>query len=237
MGTAVSKQWARWIGAGQGACVVAWHVRAADSEWVTHVWQGAQAEAGLPAPALAVDGIEGWLVCFALPEPRPSTEACAALRELIRGLLRHAGVSASAGEVAAWRFSCWPQDLPAAASGGADEAPVPRQMGADRWSAFVAPDLVPVFAESPWLDCPPSEDGQAALMARLQPMSTADWARLVKASGPDVAPSRAHEPGLSRQADGAVADDPRSFLTAVMNDASVDMALRIEAARVLLAHG
>lgn len=237
MGSAVSKQWARWIGAGQGACVVAWHVRAADSEWVTRVWQGAQAEAGLPAPALAVDGSEGWMVCFALPEPRPSAEAVAALRELIRGLLRQAGVSVSPTDVAAWRLSCWPQELPVSASGGWDQVPVPRQIGPDRWSAFVAPDLVPVFADSPWLDCPPSEDGQAALMARLQPMNTEDWARLVKASGPGVLSPSADESGLGRQACGPVAGDPRSFLTAVMNDASVDMALRIEAARVLLAHG
>lgn len=232
----LSKQWSRLLGAGPGASVVAWHVRAADSEWVSRVWVAAQAEAGLPAPALAVDGAGGWLVCFALPGSPAPVEARAVLRELIRSLLHHAGETVSAQDVAAWRFTCWPADL--AADGAlADGVPVPRQTGPDRWSAFVAPDLVPVFAESPWLDCAPGEEGQAALLSKLQPMAKADLARLVASQASDKAPVVSPESGLGRQGGEAVAGDPRSFLLSVMNDASVDMALRIEAARVLLAHG
>lgn len=239
MGTALSNQWSRLIGQGQGACVVAWHVRAADSEWVSRVWVGVQAEAGWPAPALAVDGAEGWLVCFALPPARPVAEARSVLRALIQDLLRRAGVTVSASDVAAWRFTCWPDELPADAATGAttDNVPVPRQTGPDRWSAFVAPDLVPVFAESPWLDCEPGQEGQAALLGKLQPISAADWARMAPPPASEVSPAVADESGLGRQGGKAVAGDPRSFLLTVMNDASVDMALRIEAARVLLAHG
>lgn len=239
--SALSNQWSRLIGQGrgQGARVVAWHVRAADSEWVSRVWAGVQAEAGWPAPALAVDGAEGWLVCFALPPAQPAAEARAVLRALIQGLLRQAGVTVSASDVAAWRFTCWPDELPADVSTGAttDSVPVPRQTGPDRWSAFVAPDLVPVFAESPWLDCEPGQEGQAALLGKLQPISAADWARMAPPPASQAGPAVADESGLGRQGTQAVAGDPRSFLLTVMNDASVDMALRIEAARVLLAHG
>ncbi len=160
MDTVLSNQWARLMAGGDGAGadaatgvrVVAWHVRAADSEWVSRVWLGAQNEAGLSAPAIAVDGSEGWLLCFALPSvpsAPPPAEAVAVLRALIRAWLQQVGVTASPADAAAWRFTCWPSTRVA------DDVPVPRQVGPDRWSAFVAPDLVPVFAESPWLDCAP----------------------------------------------------------------------------------
>ena len=175
MGAALLSQWARLLGDGTGheatgVRVVAWHVRAANSGWVSRVWLGAQNEAGLPAPAIAVDGSEGWLLCFALPPDQPQAGAVALLRELIRSWLNQTDATVSTvstQDAAAWRFTCWPQELPA------DGVPVPRQVGPDRWSAFVAPDLVPVFAESPWLDCAPGEEGQAALLGKLQPIPAA----------------------------------------------------------------
>lgn len=237
MNTALSSQWARLLGDGagpgagaSGARVVAWHVRAADSEWVSRVWLCAQNEAALPAPAIAVDGSEGWLLCFALPPDQPQAESVELLRELIRAWLSLGDAIISVQDAAAWRFTCWPQALPA------DGVPVPRQVGPDRWSAFVAPDLVPVFAESPWLDCKPGQEGQAALLGKLQPIAAADWARLLRAAAGNATSVAGDESGLGRQVDKVLAGDPRSFLLSVMNDTSVDMALRIEAARVLLAH-
>lgn len=254
MGTALSSQWARLLGgqAGAGtsstdARVVAWHVRAADSEWVSRVWLGAQNEAGLSAPAIAVDGSEGWLVCFALPPTPLQADAVEVLRERIRAWLNQGDATVSAQEAATWRFTCWPQALPA------DGVPVPRQVGPDRWSAFVAPDLVPVFAESPWLDCAPGEEGQAALLSRLQPIPAADWGRL-RAKSAQAASGQA-DAGVGNEAVGAretsghpmggeatpvgtvPTGDPRAFLLSVMNDPGVELPLRIEAARVLLAHG
>jgi hypothetical protein len=265
MRVALSKQWARLLGAGegaeqgaeQGARVVAWHVRAADSDWVSRVWTWVQTQAGLPAPAIAVDGRGGWLLCFALPSSRPVNEAQAVLRQLIRDGLDQGGATVSVADAAAWRLTCWPADLPADASD--DAVPVPRQVAPDRWSAFVAPDLVPVFAESPWLDCAPSEEGQAALLSKLVPIPAEQWARLLAVSSRDVADSLAdrvsHGDRVGQPAShpgaplnplcapqpasngAALGDAPRAFLLAVMNAASVDLALRIEAARVLLAHG
>lgn len=261
MGVALSKQWARLMGAQQGAeqgaRVVAWHVRAADSDWVSRVWTWVQTQAGLPAPAIAVDGQGGWLLCFALPSSRPVNEAQAVLRQLICDGLQHGGVAVSPADAAAWRLTCWPADLPADAC--EDAVPVPSQVAPDRWSAFVAPDLVPVFAESPWLDCAPSEEGQAALLSKLVPIPANEWAQLLTASSQDGSDSLADKvshgdgPGQAAAQRGApldslrapwstsngaaLRDAPRTFLLAVMNDASVDLALRIEAARVLLAHG
>lgn len=261
MGVALTKQWARLLGAASdaalGARVVAWHVPADDSDWVSQVWAWVQAQAGLPAPAIAVDGSQGWLLCFALPSPRPVNEAQAVLRQLIRDGLQQLGVAVSPADAAAWRFTCWPAGAPAVA--GEDAVPVPREVAPDRWSAFVAPDLVPVFAESPWLDCAPSEEGQAVLLSKLLPIPADGWARWLATSSQGQSDSHAETAGRAVggcQADAqaaaagrqltaplpapggaATSDAPRAFLLSVMNDASVDLALRIEAARVLLAHG
>lgn len=233
---ALSKQWSRLLGdtaqgGGQGVRLAAWRVDAADTERVSQVWLRAQTEAGLPAPAISVDGASGWQLWFALAQPRPQAEVERVLRCLISGWLNEPGAEAPLS------FACWPAEHEAAAGADAAWPPVPKQVAADRWSAFVSPDLVPVFAESPWLDCAPGEEGQAALLGKLQPIATADWVRLVASQASDKAPVERQESGLGRQGGEAVAGDPRSFLLSVMNDAGVDMALRIEAARVLLAHG
>jgi len=256
---ALDQQWSRLLGSSAdgdvqgGARVVAWHVPAAASACVGQVWAGVQAE--LPAPAIAVDGEAGWLLCFALPAAKPRDEARQVLTGLIQRVLTQADAGVPPTDVAGWRFTCWPLDGDGdgdddgAAATEASAWPVPRLVGPDRWSAFVAPDLVPVFADTPWLDCAPSEDGQAVLLSRLQAISAADWQRLLAEAAPVTAPANTPvattatsrltdaESGLGRQALPPVADDPRAFLRAVMNDTSVEMALRIEAARVLLAHG
>jgi hypothetical protein len=216
-------QWARLMGdaSEDGVRVVAWHVPVAQSDLVSCVWTLAQTLCELPAPAISVDGESGWQVWFALQEARPAPEVLSVLRAVIRRCLRESGSPPSEGDVSAWRFSCWP----AGRGADGDDAllPVPRQIAPDRWSAFVAPDLVPVFAETPWLDCEPSAEGQAALMGRWQAISMQTWG------------------GLSNLNEGATTarhvpiTDPRVFLQSVMNDDRVDMALRIEAARVLLA--
>jgi len=86
----------------------------------------------------------------------------------------------------------------------------------------VAPDLAPVFAEEPWLDTPPGEEGQADLLARLQSIKSAAL------PGPAAAAAAGATPAP------ATNSDPKRFLLEVMNDASVPLALRIEAAKALL---
>ncbi len=265
MGMSLSKlatQWSRLMGlteggpgqassagtsVGAGVRLVAWHVRMADSEWVSRVWSLAQSEAELPAPVISVDGASGWQLWFALAQPRSQAEVERVLGHLITSLLGDAGPGADP-----LSFTCWLCGAEVAVQSSDAKSvaavaawpPVPRQIGADRWSAFIAPDLVPVFAESPWLDCAPGEEGQAALLARLTPIDAADWARLAKAastaSHPVAAPAPvafAEAASAASSASAAPSGDPRAFLLSVMNDPGVEMALRIEAARVLLANG
>ncbi|MCV2352679.1 hypothetical protein LNV09_00740 [Paucibacter sp. B2R-40] len=195
----------------------------ADWTLMARVWRGAQADLALPAPAIAVSGVEGYLLCFSFAEPQPHRQALAfaeALRLRYLDDVDKARVVISTPDSAA---------LP------------PRQIDEqqDHWSAFVAPDLAPVFSAEPWLDIAPSREGQADLLSRLDSIQRADFsaamARLGAAPGPAAAVASAgsaastastghKEPGLG----------PERFLLKVMNDESVALALRIEAAKALL---
>jgi hypothetical protein len=109
-----------------------------------------------------------------------------------------------------------------------------RQGEAERWSAFVAPDLAPVFVDTPWLDLPPGDDGQADRLAALAPVSPDAWQVALHRLLPPAQPGASEGEATSTSA-LAAPTDPRRFLRQVMNDPGVEMALRIEAARVLLA--
>lgn len=174
------------------------------------VWQGVQEELDLPAPAIAVSGTEGLQLWFSLAVPVAVPSALAFLRGLQSRFLP---------EVAPNRLR---------ATAGVAVAVPALQPATGNWSAFVAPDLAPVFDETPWLDVAPNEEGQAALLRSLRPMGAGAFAAAVEQLAPPPAPSG----GMA--ADGLVQRDPREFLLQVMNDAGVALALRIEAARVLL---
>ncbi|MFN3304850.1 MAG: hypothetical protein ACK44A_14175, partial [Roseateles sp.] len=118
---------------------------------------------------------------------------------------------------------------PAADGSDWPAGPVPApQPDGERWSAFIAPDLAPVFADTPWLDLPPGADGQADLLARLQSITPA----ALDAAMAQLAPARAPAPAASH--DPAADLDPRRFLQSVVNDATAPLALRIQAAQALL---
>jgi hypothetical protein len=77
--------------------------------------------------------------------------------------------------------------------------PVPAQQ-ADTgcWSAFVAQDLAPLFAETPWLDTPPGDDGQATLLARLQSIPAAVFDAVLAHLQPAAPVARAPLPPVAR---------------------------------------
>lgn len=141
---------------------------------------------------------------------------------------------------------------------------VPAQQPNGHWSAFVTADLARIFADEPWLDLPPNELAQADLLSRMVSIPMDDFERAcaqLRPSPPAPAPA-AHTPtpDLHLQAAetaqapaaphgssatgfthstapttaGGPWTDPRDFLLHVMNDASVDLRLRMEAAKALL---
>jgi hypothetical protein len=211
--------------------------RPANWEVLSRVWRGVQVDLELPAPAIAVSGTDGLQLWFSLSEPVFVPQASAFL-ELLR--LRYLP------EVAPKRLRLMPM-ADGSAPGQALHAPwVPApQEQTGNWSAFVAADLAPVFADTPWLDIQPGNEGQADLLARLQSIKQPDFEiALERLRPPTPQPGAPASETRNAQAgpvntqpmDSVAGGDARRFLLQVMNDDTVALALRIEAAKALLAH-
>jgi hypothetical protein len=190
--------------------------RPASWDGLAKVWRGVQVDLELPAPAIAVSGIDGYQLWFSFSEAVPVAQAMAFLESLRSRYL---------GDIAQERVAMKPA-LRAVAP--------PVQEAAGRWSAFVAPDLAAVFADEPWLDLPPGPDAQADLLSRLQCTKPDELKRAlerlarVNPAGPKAGPIN------TRPAAAANSPDPRHFLLEIMNDRAVELHLRIEAAKALL---
>jgi hypothetical protein len=190
--------------------------RPAEWEALSRVWQGVQADLELPAPAIAVCGAEGYQLWFSLVQPVPAAQARAFL-ELLR--LRYLG------SIAPRRVTLWPTP-----SQHAHLVPA-LQADSGQWSAFVSSDLAAVFADDPSLDLPPGEDNQADLLSRLRSIKPAEFDAALQRLRPEAEPFAASD---ASPVTTTAHQTPRDFLLAVMNDASVPLALRIEAAKALL---
>ncbi|MBS3910489.1 MAG: hypothetical protein KGZ70_01395 [Hydrogenophaga sp.] len=208
----------------------------ADWAALAPVWRGVQADLALPAPAIAVNGVDAFELWFSLAQPVPVGEAVAFLVGLHQRYL--AGLKP--GRVKLW---------PTADATPWPAPPIPALHAPDRWSAFVAPDLAAVFGgDDPSLDFQPGEDAQAELLSRLHGIQADDWQASLRqlqplvsvtdlaasTRGAPAAPVAAIESTPLPVALAGIYQDPREFLRAVMNDPGVALALRIEAAKALL---
>jgi hypothetical protein len=197
--------------------------RPADWDLLGQVWRGVQADLAWPAPAIAVNGVDGFALWFSLIDPVPVATACAVLQALRQRYL---------SQVPLDRLRLVPDGTQPARMDA-----VPSLQGrVDQWSAFVAPDLAPVFADTPWLDIPPGQEGQADLLSRQASIQRVEWLRALDTLGlsPTSADSTPANPSHPVTATSGPHTDPRRFLTEVMNNETVPLALRIEAAKALL---
>ena len=189
------------------------------------VWGGVQADLALPAPAIAVNGRDACQLWFSLAEPVPAPQAAAFLDALRQRYL---------GDTEPGRVALLPALETASARPLLPARQVPAlQADSGLWSAFVASDLVSMFADEPWLDMPPNPDGQAQLLAPLKSILPAEFERAVQRLRPAEVPS-APVQASKDAAQAAASLDPRRFLLDVMNNDSLELALRIEAAKALL---
>lgn len=210
--------------------------RPADWEALDIVWRGVQSDLELPAPAIAVSGTDGFQLWFSLAEPVEVGQAQAFLEGLR---------SRYWADIANKRLRLLPAADPEQPGQfrHADLVPGPRP-GSGYWSAFVTPDLAPMFADTPWMDIAPGDDGQAAVLRRLVSISPTVFAAALKqllAPTPDT-PAADKPPAPSSEADQPSSSSdsvsgplsPRQFLLQVMNDERAPLALRVEAAKALL---
>lgn len=200
---------------------------------VAALWQGIQDDLDLPAPAIAVSGIDGYQVWLSLSEPVPVAQALDFLESLRLRYLgaiapRHISMKPQANDSAPWQAQ-HARRVPA------------RQVESGRWSAFVAPGLAGMFADEPWLDLAPSPDAQAKLLSRVESIQPAEF-RLAQdrlrpaghATGSVAADTTGGDRLGADQAQAYDGQDPKRFLLAVMNDPATELHLRIEAAKALL---
>jgi len=203
------------------------------AEWdtLTALWQGVQGDLGLPAPAIAVSGVDGYQLWFSLLEPVPLADAHAFLEGLRQRYL---------ADVPARRVRILPQAPQAGASPMHARLVPAEQEVSGHWSAFVAPELLTMFADDAWLDFTPNAEAQADLLSRVQCIKPGDFQRVLAelaptpALTPALAPATASSPASAAHNSRAPEQDPRRFLLAVMNDESVELRWRIEAAKALL---
>jgi hypothetical protein len=201
----------------------------APAEWdlLRAVWRGVQSDLGLPPPAIAVSGVDGLQLWFSAPQVLPAAEALGFLEALRRHYL--AGVPRH-------RLRLMPGPAAEAPVFAPESACVPAlQADGSNWSAFVAPDLAPLFVDTPWLEMAPSDEGQASLLAHLQCMPVGWLATSLDTLVPPAPPSAPDPAGGG--APGVRPVDPRAFLQQVLNDEGAPLALRVEAAKALLAAG
>ena len=209
---------------GQVRALVIELARPADWEALSKVWRGVQADLQLPAPAIAVSGTDGLQLWLSLQEPVSAARAAGFLARLSSRYL---------ADVPPARLRLMPSG-----TGEHRHAPlVPAvQDATGNWSAFVAADLAPVFADTPWLDIPPGVEGQADLLARLQSIKPAAFDAAMQALQPVTSTPAPQDLRPPRPGDEAPDVDPRRFLQQVLNDETAPLALRIEAAKALM-HG
>lgn len=220
------------LGPHQGRVRCLWIELARPADWapLRALWSAVQTELGLPAPAIAVSGDGGLQLWLALAEPVAVAEAAGFVQALCRAHLP--GLT----DLKPGRLRCWP-DADGAAPAPA-RVPAPVGQGPEpRWSAFVTPDLPAVFGEDAWLDLPPGDDAQAELLSRMALMAPAAWASAKARLLPSPASGTPASIRAATTALPAGATTPVAFLRSVMNDPQAPLALRLEAARALLAAG
>lgn len=191
---------------------------------IASFWHQVQEDEGLPPPALAVSGVDGYQLWFSLAAPVPLAQALAVLQHLRQRYW---------ADVAPAQWRTWPT----AAQQHTRLVPAV-QSDSGYWSAFIVPGLGSMFADEPWLERAPSPDAQADLLQALQSIGPALWQRLLPSCPIALAATTSTATVTVTAAAITSSDptglDPHQFLHRVMNDSAVPLPLRIEAAKALL---
>lgn len=195
---------------------------------LSHVWKAVQSELELPAPAIAVSGVDGLQLWFSLAAPTSSSTRARFLQRLRQRYLS----------------SLAPAHVRVFADAAETPTRPPVEISAQRWAAFITSDLVSIFFETPWLDIPPTDEGQAAILRALSPMQPVAYEvalnKLVandddaRHEATDTTRTESKTAKDAAQSTGTWRSEPARFLANVMNDESAPLALRIEAAKALL---
>ncbi len=213
-------------------CLVLGLGRPAQWDPLLRAWEGVQSALSLPPPAIAVDGVDGYQLWFSLAEA-VSVHAARRFLELL--VARHLA------DVGPACVRCVPSIGEPLGLSESNLPSVPAEQSVSgHWSAFVSPDLARIFEAEPWLERQPSPDAQADLLSRTVPASALAFERALALLTADsetasIAPLAEQAESVGSEAGAPhFVEDPRAFLLSVMNDPSVDMRIRVDAAKALL---
>lgn len=215
------------------------------SDWplIARLYEAMQEELDLPAPAVSVSARCGYQVWISLADPVTVALAHRFMNVLINRCL---------AELPRTRINLHPSiDATSAVDEGRLELVPAVDPSSGKWSTFIDPSLGALFVDEPWLDMAPSIDKQANLLAELKSINAGDLQRVLELAHFDKAEAAmTHEANApltelgpvssadsckhSQSGTGHTQYDPKTFLLAVMNDASVSTEQRIEAAKALL---
>lgn len=192
---------------------------------VAALYQSLQEDLELPAPAIAACADNGYQLWLSLAEATPVPVARAFLATLCARYLTDLPPTAITANPGSTADTALLPLVPAlhAASG--------------RWSAFIDPGMGSMFIDESGLDMAPNLDRQADMLAGLRSISPAALQKAQQllstaADRASASPAASAHPAAEPLAGSF--NDPQSFLLAVMNDATVSLNLRIEAAAALL---
>lgn len=203
--------------------LVAGFSRGADWNVVAALLHGVQIDWELPAPAISTAADAGYQVWFSLAEPVSLEQAgyfLDALRDRYLASLPPGSYALLPRRDAANTIPLVPA--------------LHEQSG--KWSAFIDPSLGEMFKDEAGLDMPPGDDRQADMLSGFGCITASDFARVISPMQEITEPRPlVHTSGVALSpAAGRSYEDPRAFLLAVMNDSTVAMADRIDAAKALL---
>mgnify|MGYP007117516377 FL=1 len=198
--------------------------RPADWGILSAVWRGVQTDLELPAPAIAVSGVDAYQLWFSLSVPVPAPQAHAFLEALrVRYL----------STVAPARISLLPATDIAEPTETLHARLIPAlQKETGMWSAFVTPDLASIFSDEPWLDLPPNPDAQANVLSHLESIQPAIFQAVLQQLSPTASAAPTGVAPASPPPEGGL--DPFQFLQDVMNNPAIELSHRIAAAEALL---
>ena len=145
--------------------------RPADWEPLSKIWRGVQSDLELPAPGIAVSGVDGFQLWFSLEQPVAVDHARAFLHSLCSRYLP---------DVAHNRLRLTPTVATATTAQALHGPPVPAmQPRTGFWSAFVTADLAPIFADTHGSKAHPATTARQAYLATWSasrsPHSTRPW--------------------------------------------------------------
>lgn len=221
---AVTEEVALVDGDGRVTMLVVGFARLRDWPAVAALLEGLQETLGLPLPAVAVDGKAGFQLWLPLAEPIAPEAAAGFLATLRRQYL---------GDIADHDLALLPSP------GGPERVRRIPAFSAEsgRWSTFIDPTMGAMFADEGGLDFEPNPDRQADQLAAITPVEPVDFARALATLTATPPADQGLAERTTHATIGGGYSEPRDFLMAVMNDASVPLGLRIEAAKALLNPG